>query len=151
MSENKPAIKLRPASEADAAFIFNSWLKCYRHSKAALQIQNEVYFSGQHKVIEGLAKRSTFVIACNPDDESQIYGYSVGETVDNVTVVHFIYVKEPYRKLGLACTLLAALGHEAGTPYIYTHKTHAAEKLEKKHPMIYHPYLAHYGYEKSHE
>lgn len=149
MSE-KPAIKLRPATEADAPFIFNSWLKCYRHSKAALQIQNEIYFQGQHRLIEGLVHRARFIIACNPADETQIYGYSCGETIEDVTCVHFIYVKEPYRKLGLACTLLAALGHVPGTPYLYTHKTHAAEKLEKKHAMVYHPFLAYYGFEKSH-
>ncbi len=145
----KPALKLRPAAVTDAAFIFNSWLKCYRHSKSAMQVQNDIYFSAQHKVIEGLVKRAQFIIACSPTDENQIYGYGVGEMVEDVVCVHFIYVKEPYRKLGLACTLLAALGHVPGTPYLYTHRTHVAEKLEKKHPLVYHPYLAFYGFEAS--
>ncbi len=151
MSDKLPNIKLRLATSEDAAFIFNSWLKAYRHSKVVQSIPNEIYFNGQHKVIEGLVKRAQFIIACNPTDESQIFGYGVGEMLESVLCVHFIYVKEPYRKLGIAATLLQALGHTAGSPYLYTHRTHAAEKLESKGGLVYHPYLAFYGYEASNE
>lgn len=149
MSKETPALKLRDAVEADAPFIFNSWLKAYRNSKVTQALQNEIYFNGQHKLIEGLVKRAKFIIACNPADETQIYGYSVGETIDGVLCVHFVYVKEPYRKFGIATGLLLALGHIPGTAFVYTHRTHAAEKLEAKGGMVYYPYLAYYGYEAS--
>lgn len=138
----KSQIRIRVATEADINFIFNSWLKCYRHSVFAKQMQNEVYFDAQHKLIEALLKRCTVLIACNDADVSQIYSYGVGEKVDGQLVVHFIYTKEPYRKLGVALTLLEALGHKDGSAYFFTHKTHQSERLEKKHPLVYHPYLA---------
>jgi GNAT superfamily N-acetyltransferase len=144
-----PPIRLRPGTETDAPFAFNSWLKCYRHSRLALQMQNEVYFSGHHKVIEGLLKNCSCIVACSPDDLSQIYGYAVGEKRDGQLVVHFIYVKEAYRRLGIGLLLLKSLGYELGQPYFFTQKTHAVEKYEKKYPIIYHPYLAFYAYEQA--
>ncbi len=147
MSTELPPIRLRPGTEADAPFIFNSWLKCNRHSRFALQMQNEVYFTQHHKLIEGLLRHCSVVIACNPNDIAQIYGYAVGEKIDGHSVIHFIYVKESYRKLGIALTLLQSVGYELGLPYFFTQKTHGAEKYEKRFPMIYNPYLSFYGYE----
>lgn len=140
---------LREAVATDAAFIFNSWLKSYRHSAATAAMQNDLYYSGQHKLIEGLVSTCKFVIACNPKDQSQIYGYSVGQMVDEVLCVHFVYTKEPYRKFGLGIALLTAQGAKDGVMFCYTHRTHAAQKLEKRFPMLYHPYLAFYGYSKA--
>lgn len=138
----KSQVRIRAATESDVNFIFNSWLKCYRHSQFAKQLQNEVFFDAHHKLIEGLLKRCEVLIACNDADISQIYSYGIAEKVDGQLVVHFVYTKESYRKLGVGLTVLEALGYEAGKPYFYTHKTHQAERLEQKHTMIYHPYLA---------
>lgn len=146
---DKPLLKLRPATAQDAPFIFHSWLKAYRNAKAVQNIQNTIYFDGQHKLIEGLAKHCQFTVACSATDESQIYGYAVGEMIDTVLCVHFIYIKHPYRKLGMATTLLMSLGHVLGTPFVYTHRTEAAEKLESRGGMVYSPYLAYYGYQNA--
>lgn len=147
MSEqSQSSLRLRAATESDIAFIFNSWLKCYRHSDFAKEMQNEVYFAAQHKVIESLFKKSTITIACNPADATQIIGYMCHEQQDGVLVVHFAYVKESFRGLGVAKALLANTGHTEG-PFCYTHRTHSARKFEKKHPLVYHPYLAFHAYE----
>lgn len=145
--EPKSAIRIRAATETDAPFIFNSWLKCYRHSVFAKEMQNEVYFEAHHKLIEGMVGQATFLIACNDLDPAQIYGYAVGEHVDNTLVIHFIYMKEPYRKLGIAKLLASKLGWKLDMPFIYTHRTHQAQRFEKMgRPMVYHPYLAYYAY-----
>jgi len=110
-------------------------------------MQNEVYFAAQHKVIEGLLKTCKVQVACNHEDIAQIFAYSVTAQVDGVGVVHMVYVKEPYRKLGLGKLLLTNAGIDLEKPYCYTHRTHPAIKFEKKHPIVFHPYLAYYAYE----
>lgn len=147
--QNAPAsqVRIRAATEADISFLFNSWLRSYRQSEFAKQMQNEVYFAAQHKVIEGLLKTCKTLIACNHADISQIYGYTVTTEVDGVPVVHFAYVKEPYRGLGLARKLLQEAGISLEKPYCYTHKTFKAGLLERKHAIVYHPYLAFHAYE----
>lgn len=140
-------IRLRPATESDVPFIFNSWLKCYRHSNNTRGCENPVYFAQHHILLEGLCKRSTILIACNENDISQIYGYVCSEMVEGVLVVHFIYVKEMFRKFGVANILAAAIGFEREAPVFYTHRTFSSEGLEKKFKIVYNPYLAYSAYE----
>lgn len=143
----KSQVRLRPATEDDVNFIFNSWLRCYRQSLNTRGIENPVYFAQHHKVLEGLCKKAEIIVACNPTDLSQIYGYICTEIVEDIPVIHFIYVKELYRKLGLGMHLAEAAKFERGKPVFYTHRTFISENLEKKFSMVYNPYLAHYAYE----
>lgn len=140
-------IRLRPATETDVPFIFNSWLKNYRHSINTRGCENPVYFAQHHKVLEGLCKRAEIWIACNPEDISQIYGYVAAEKIENLVVLHMTYVKETYRKLGIGKTLLKQVGVDYTQPMLYTHKTVMCDELHKNLVMVYNPYLAYYGYE----
>lgn len=140
-------IRLRPATDSDVNFIFNSWLKCYRHSYNTRGCENPVYFAQHHKLLEGLCKRATITIACNQNDIAQIYGYIAYERIEGLLVVHFAYVKEPFRKFGVAALLAQSAGFKREDPVLYTHRTYSSEGLEKKFQMVYNPYLAYYAYE----
>lgn len=143
----KTQVRLRPATEGDVPFIFNSWLRCYRHSQNTRGCENPVYFAQHHKLLEGLCKQSEVIIACNVEDVTQIYGYIAHEKVEDVDVVHFLYIKEIYRKFGVANMLLDAVKITKSTPVFYTHRTFISESLEKKFTMIYNPYLSYYAYQ----
>lgn len=132
---------LRRASEDDIGFIFNSWLKSYRNSLFAKTISNTIYFSEHHKIIEKLAKTSEIIIACNPDDPNQIYGYACAEKIDGIFTLHYIYVKQPFRRLGLANFMLTAFDVDMSEPSIHTHQTKVSELLAAKFNTVYHPYL----------
>ena len=133
--------KMRLATEDDIGFIFNSWLKSYRNSYFAKPISNTVYFAEHHKVIEKLAKTSQILIACNKEDEAQIYGYVCAEKVDGIFVIHYAYVKQPFRRLGIAKLLLSSFDHDFSQAAVYTHNTNIGEKLSMKYNLVYHPYL----------
>ena len=137
---NKP-ISIRPGTADDASFIFSSWLKSYRQSYFARTISNTIYFDQHHAVLRRLIKRCSTDIACNPEDPSQIYGYIVHESVTGIPVVHYVYVKQTFRNMGIGKALLekAKTFEEAG---VYTHHTKMAEKLAAKHSVTHHPYLA---------
>lgn len=141
MANQKLPASLRRAQEKDISFIFNSWLKSYRNSLFAKSISNTIYFSEHHKIIEKLAKTSEIIIACNPDDPDQIYGYICAEKIDDIFTIHYIYVKQPFRKLGLANFMLSAFDVDMGEPSIHTHQTKTAELLAAKYNTVYHPYL----------
>lgn len=149
----KDQVRLRPATDTDVPFIFNSWLKCYRHSPNTKGCENPVYFAQHHKVLEGLCKRAAITIACNQNDISQIYGYICNERIENILCIHFLYVKEIYRKFGIAKILAESAGFKADTPSFYTHRTFVSESLEKKFErlLIYNPYLAYYAYKVADE
>jgi len=133
--------RLRPLTEEDHPFLFNSWLKSYRFSPFAERITNTIYFEDHHRLIERILKNSKILIACNPSDPSQLYGYVVGGEDDGILIIHFLYVKHTFRNMGMGKTLLDAMGHSGETASVYTHHTRMADKLASKHNFVYHPYL----------
>lgn len=138
--------KIRNASEKDVPFIFNSWLKSFKSSVFATQISPLIYFENHHKIIEELLKICKVSIICSSQDESQIFGYMVSQKIEEVNVVHYIYIKEPYRKLGLAKHVLNYNNIKLTEAFFYTHKTKLASVLDKKYKLIYNPYLSFCNY-----
>lgn len=142
MSLEELPIRIRPATEGDVSLLFSSWLKSYRSSLFAKQISNTVYYAEQHKVIEGLLKTSTVLIICEDTDPTNIYGWICAELIDGIFVLHYVYVKHPYRKLGLAKFLLNQFNHETGAASMASHMTRIGEQLAPKFGVVYSPYLA---------
>lgn len=111
----------------DTPFIFNSWLKSFRvHSKWAREVAPEVYYASHKKVVADFLAKSVGLIACNPDCANQILAYGIYQTpIRGVTVLHYIYTKQPYRKMGLATDLfqrlLASAKHDPKLPVVATH------------------------------
>jgi len=137
----KTKCRIRPMVDEDIPFIFNSWLKSYRFSHFGEKITNTIYFQDHHKVIERIIKNSKTLIACDPEDSSQLYGYIVAAVEEGILVLHFLYVKHTFRNLGIGKTLLDALGHDKSSAAVYTHHTRMADKLAAKYNFVYHPYL----------
>ena len=136
-----PPIKLRPAIEADAPFIFNSWLKSYRNSHFSRFIANTVYYAEHHKIIENLIKENTVIVACNPSDPNQVYGYICAGKVDGFFVCHYIYVKHTYRNIGIGKSLINSFEHDPSGAGIYTHHTRIADRLAPRMNLVFHPYI----------
>jgi GNAT superfamily N-acetyltransferase len=110
------------------------------------EMRNEIYFTAHHKLIEGVLRQCKVVVACSKDDDNQIFGWGTAEEVDGVFVVHYLYVKSTYRKLGIAQLIFKALGGDLARPYLYTHKSFYMQRLERKHDAVYYPYLAYKYY-----
>jgi GNAT superfamily N-acetyltransferase len=143
-----PKILLRSANEEDISFIFNSWLKSFRNSFFCKGIVNSVYFTEHHKLIEKILKTASAVIACNPEDPSQVYGWICAEEIDGVFCMHYLYVKHSFRGLGIGRLLFNTFTHESGLAGIYTHQTRASETLGIKLNLIYHPYVLFSSYKR---
>lgn len=136
----KPQIKLRPAKLEDLNFILNSWLKSYRNSPFAAKMINKVYFTNHQKLIKNLLANNLITIACNPQDEEQIFGYTVFNYMPaDVLLIHYMYVKHTYRKFGIAKEMLTAIQKEQ-TGVLYTHHTKYADLLKSKVALIFDPY-----------
>jgi len=141
-SEKSLPMTLRPAVEEDINFLFSSWLKSYRASNFAKGVSNTVFFGEHHKAVEELLKTSTVLIACNNKDLTDIYGYICAEEIDNVFVVHYIYIKHTYRMFGITKALMEALGHSKDKAGMCTHMTRSGERIAIKYNLEFSPYLA---------
>lgn len=135
-------VKIRPPTDQDIPFIFNSWLKSFRETGFLCNpVSNTIYFDSHHKLIQKILKRATVFIACDERYPDQIFGYIVAEKIDGVFVLHYVYVKHNFRKSGIAKTLLNAFDHDATIGSCCTHLTRVAERLILKYNVIYHPYV----------
>lgn len=79
--------------------------------------------------------RSSASIACSPEDPDVIVGYLVYEP----KTIHYVYVKEAFRKLGICRRLLVEAGLFEGT--IATHMTFKGRRILLQMGYIYAPYF----------
>jgi hypothetical protein len=137
-------IQVRKATADDIPFIFNSWLKAYKHSSLfAKRIKHEVFFKYHHAVVERIIYRIPLILIATPaGDSSTILGYIVSEALDCPTI-HFCYVKAPFRRFGVARQLLGATLQQLGTSQVqdFTHWTKDMDWATEKLPTLrYNPY-----------
>ena len=144
--KTRPNIQLRLATEDDINFIFHSWLKSYRNSQVVRNLNNSVYYTEHHKVIEHTAKSAMFIIACAASDPLHLYGWACAEMIDGVFCLHYVYVKHAFRGLGIASILIQAFEHDFETMGIYSHKHNASDYFSKRFNLIYHPYVLYAPY-----
>ncbi len=134
-------VSLRAATQDDVGFIFNSWLKSYRQAPATQGIPSQIFFSEHHKLVERLLTSSNVIVACDPEDPSQLFGYICASKVEGILAIHYVYIKHTFRGLGIGKMLLNALEHDPSAAAVFTHSTRVATKLASKYNLIYHPYV----------
>lgn len=134
-----PQIHVRLATDADLPFVYKSILKTFHFDSDARKIPQQAYFPGHGKKLEACLQRPTskLAIACLPDDPATILGFLLAEG----KLVHFVYCKAHFRRMGIARTLFEALG--LSLPAITaTHLTNQATRIlhEKGIALAYDPY-----------
>jgi hypothetical protein len=115
------AIKIRELRPEDESFIYSTWLKSFKNSKYTGPIPNHLYWPFYSEVIKYLLGRCKTLVACNPENEKQVFGYIVYE---DENIIHWVYVKRDFRRWGIGKKLHTASGvGVGGFPYFYTFKT----------------------------
>lgn len=117
-------VAIRPATPDDMGFVWDSWLKSWRKSPWAGCIPNNLYFETTRSAIEQLVGRgATFLVACLAAEPDKILGWCCHELSQDTTprtVVHYVYVKDPYLSLGIAGQLVNGL--PGAKPGFYSHR-----------------------------
>jgi hypothetical protein len=131
---------IRPGQPADYPLIYNSWLKSYRDSPTVKSVPNTPYFAGHHEIIERLLPLSVIRVACDPGKPGEIFGYAVAQDLAQGRVLHWIYVKHPFRGFGLAKALESALQNDCVPIVAYSHRVKNMERLLGDRAWTYNPY-----------
>lgn len=131
--------------EEDKNFILNSWLKSYRRAPASQYIPNEIYFPAHKALIESLLAdpaTSVKVLVLDDADRNFIVGYSVTALAPpvfggEVYFVHWVYIKDTFRGLGLTKALLPP----PGSTIRASHMTQSGNVLAQRKGIVYDPYI----------
>lgn len=151
MTNDLKLIQIRKAKEADLPYIYSSWMEDYlssHHCKLkegrtkTLQsyialMPRELYFKEQRAIIDQILRKSTVTIACNEDDEDQIFGYAVHRYVGEIDILSWVYIRPVYRGFGI-CNLLM---EHIGKSDVVTHLTPYRRWFLKKYDLIYNPFM----------
>ena len=144
-----PKYSIRKATPEDYPFIYSSWLKSYRNSDFATTQANHVYHLNQHNIIEEILNTcEVYLITSAPSPEQEIlFGFIAYEYLQNVPVIHYLYIKYTYRGFGLGKALfnlaVNTLPDGSKEPFLYTYHSFDAKQLRVKfNACIYNPYIA---------
>lgn len=88
-----------------------------------------------HGVLDHLMQRKDLVIrvACLKEDSDVILGYAVSHTLNQYTILDFIFVKSAWRRIGVGKSLLPDEVHAV------THLTKLGRSLKPKN-VIFNPF-----------
>lgn len=147
---NNLNIAIRLGKPDDMPFIYSSWLKSYKQSFAAKDITNSVYYYHHHKLIENIVDDGGKVlVACDPTDDQVIYGYFIYTLLPKFAVpcLHYVYVKQPFRGLGVAKAMLTESKIDTSKLSVCTHMSGIGKLAAEKYNFVYNPYIVYPVYD----
>lgn len=135
-------LAIRPAVPEDRRFLVDAWARSFQFAHSAGMIAVENWFAVMIPEIERVLDRpdaQTFV-AFEPSDDTRladIYGFIVFDPVTTPPTVFYVYVKEPYRRSGIARRLFTAAAVDPEKPFVYSCTTPIVSRLyhARKIPM----------------
>jgi hypothetical protein len=108
---------LRAGGKSDWPMVADAWVNSHRASSRATKLSNKATFFRHHHRIVDLLLQSPgvrVIVAAPADDDFTAYGFAVVQG----SLVHMVYVKAPFRRIGVAKTMLAGF-----RPSGFTHWT----------------------------
>lgn len=123
----------RPHSDADLAFLLDSWgSSAFRGSNAHKHLTSDEFHSFHRPIRERFfAKPNTTVIVCSPsDDPWLILGWIGVENIPSGLILQYIYVKSAFKTQGIAAQLIKRAIPSG--PVFYTHLTDRASRIMAK-------------------
>lgn len=136
-TELEKTTEIRGFRESDVAFLFSTWLRGLFYGNSWFQeIPKDIFMENYHRVIEAILKRPGVQVrvSCLKEDPDTILGYAVLEP--NRNAIHWLYVKDVWRKFGIAKALIPA----DGTWVVATHLTDMTRKFKPK-GIVFNPFL----------
>lgn len=128
------ACKIRPMRDSDTNFVLKSWLRTYRKSDETHTVSSPIYYEHMGPEVQEFIDRATILVAVDGTNvpETELLGFIAFEPMtDNLTALHYIYVKDVMRHFGFGSELFAAAGLKKDEPFIYTFHAPEARKLKK--------------------
>jgi GNAT superfamily N-acetyltransferase len=128
--------KVRPVETGDWAFIYHSWKESLRDG-LFLHWSWVQYKRDMNHAIDRLRNDADvrWLVACDAEDPSCIFGWICYDWV--LSVVHYVYIKQPYRRQGIAKELLEKrTGLPSPVTCFYSFETRSLREIKVTHTSI---------------
>lgn len=134
---------IRPMRPDHRAFVVSSWASSYKSAHTAGIISSEDWPDVMHAQLAKLLDRETTTTLVAFDDQ-YVYGFVSGDVSGDLPIVHYVYVKHPFRSQRsrrpdgsegpregprIARSLFRALGVDPLSPFLFSCRTSIASTL----------------------
>lgn len=141
MMPSKNNWSIRLAVPADLSFIYSSWLNSYRSdSGIGRSTRKSIFFKEYNRVIDGILSDpfTRILVACLPDESNVICGFLAFAP----GTLHYCFVKEDFRRFGIARSLAEEALGEGVSEIWCTHRTELSRPIFQKNTELqYNPFL----------
>lgn len=123
---------VRDYSPSDHNAIYKAWLAHAYYDNEMFRLMPHPLFRQRYApVLDRIISQATVKVACLIEDADAIVGFAVYRG----DVLHFVAVKKPWRKLGVATALVPA-GIST-----YTHVTTIGKAISRKKKWVFDPFV----------
>ena len=131
------AYEIQPATEADMALVWNSWLKSYRCEPESQRMPARAYHLWQKDIVQRLLDGGARVyVARDAERPVFLFGWLCAQRVGDALACHYAFVKRSFRERGVGHALLAAAVDQLGDGASELWQTHSsAEHGERLRAM----------------
>lgn len=131
----------RKPTGADISFIYSTWLRSYHYDSFTKSTAKSIYFENYKLVLDHILKTAQVYVACSKEDPNVIFGYVVYEP----ETIHYVFVKEAFRRFGLAKALIKeALGGAEKAEA--THRTGMVIPILRRYDkLVFNPFKLYQG------
>jgi GNAT superfamily N-acetyltransferase len=129
---------LRDRRGSDDNFILDSWCGSYRHNIVFGAIPKDIYFKHYRKFTVAILSISSVLVACNPNDEDQIYGFCVYRFKGDLPILSYVFIKQAFRRFGIAEALILGVSEESK---VITHIMPSLERWLKSIGCVFDPFI----------
>lgn len=136
----------RSMTEGDKGYIFSSWISSLSDSEILKKLHPSLYRPVQKSVIQKCLEHSKVVIVSLKEDDTSIVGYLIFDG----DMLHWINIKHPYRKFGIAKYLIETYAPRLKFFSHQPSRYHVGKK--DKMNLVYNPFYiwsAYYGVAQS--
>ncbi len=138
---NRDALVIRPMHPSERNLVVQSWLRSSARSKFAALMPKLQYEAEEHALIEDmLANPANIVLVA---ELAEVPGEVHGWLAHDETAVHYVYVKQLYRRQGIASRLFDAAVESTALGFnTCSHTTRSSALVPWLASLVYNPFYA---------
>jgi len=100
-------IKKRDLQKNDREYITRSVLMSFLAGSAEIKkINKDSYLRSHNETVNGLIDNCEVIIMCDNDETGLIYGFALFQNLEDLDILHYIYVRRDFRGRGICAQML---------------------------------------------
>ena len=128
---------IRDACHDDLPLVINSWVKA--HASFTRADGCVIRYVNHPAVVLDLVQRCSVIVAYDPDDPSEVFGWLCHELIQGELVIHYAFIKQVFRRHGIANGLYDRVA--TGRAFTATHGGFTFAELRARYHFELNPFL----------